>query len=317
MRIYKIENIVNIVLLIVTIFLDRWYPYLATLIKENDFFVMQLKYVLLYFSLSFMGEIVSIVYLYNKKKQTLSYIFNNVQGLRILLIFPIIFIIGLTYIGIMYSLYIQIEPPYASAVMAVFFGFFNGFQIGIEKYYEEKINKGIPLGTKKNKKKSSKNEKPFDHSFNNMLSIFLVLFLIFYPIDYFVEVFFDNVVFTILSSIIVFAICYKINEILYKTIFIHFELAHENNLKISVLYGAYLLCCFIGFVYYDSSIVNIVEKNLELGDFRISSKIILLIMTGYLPIRLIPILFSIKYQFHEKIINVAFVIIYMVKKILL
>jgi hypothetical protein len=315
MRIYRIENIVNIFLLIATIFLDRWYPYLDTLIKGNDFFVILLKYVLLYFFLSFMGEIVSIIYLYNKKKKNLSGIFDNVQGLRFLLFFPIIFIVGLTYIGIMYSLYIQIEPPYVSAIMAIFFGFFNGFQTGMEKYYEENLNEGIPIGTKKNK--FIRNEKPFDHSFNSMIPIFLVLFLIFYPIDYFVELFFDNIVFTVLFSVIVFMICYKINEILYKSIFIHFELEHENNLRISVLYGVYFLCCFIGFIYYDNSIVNIVEKNLELDDFRISSRIILLIMTGYLPIRLIPILFSIKYKFHEKIINMAFVIIYMIKKVLL
>jgi hypothetical protein len=315
MRIYRIENIVNIFLLIVTIFLDRWYPYFAALIKGNDFFTIQLKYVLLYFFLSFMGEIVSIIYLYNKKKQNLSYIFDNAQGLKSLLLFPVIFIVGLTYIGIMYSLYIQIEPPYVSAIMAIFFGFFNGFQIGIEKYYEKNLDKEIPISTKRNKKKSIRNKKPFDHSFNNMLSIFLVLFLIFYPIDYFVELFFDNIVFTVLSAIIVFMICYKINEIIYKSIFFHFELEYENSPMISVLYGVYLLCCFIGFIYYDSSVANIVEKNLELDNFRISSRIILLVMTGYLPIRLIPILFSIKYKFHEKIINAAFVIIYMIKKI--
>ncbi|MDR1351707.1 MAG: hypothetical protein LBK05_00375 [Treponema sp.] len=316
MRIYRIENIVNIFLLIAAIFLDRWYPYLAVLIKGNDFFAILLKYVLLYFFLSFMGEIVSIIYLYNKKKRSLSHVFDNVQGLRFLLFFPVIFIVGLTYIGIMYSLYIQIEPPYVSAIMAIFFGFFNGFQTGMEKYYEESLNKGISIGTKKTKNQLIRNEKPFDHSFNNMISISLVLFLIFYPTDYFVELFFDNIIFTVSFSVIVFMICYKINVFLYKSIFIHFELEHENNLRISVLYGVYLLCCFIGFIYYDSSIVNIVENNLELNDFRISSRIILLIMTGYLPIRLIPILFSARYKFHEKIINAAFVIIYMIKKIL-
>ncbi|GHT70958.1 hypothetical protein FACS1894110_23280 [Spirochaetia bacterium] len=317
MTIRKIENIINVLLILATIFLHNWYSYMEILVMGNSFFAILLKYILLYFSSAFMGEIISIIYLYNKKRKNLFNAFANISGVKVLLYFIVMPIVGLTYIGIMYSFYIQIDKPYTSAIVVIVFGIINGFQIGVEKYYEEnKLMDKVLVKIKKNKRKIFRNEKPFDHSFNNMLSTFFVIFVIFYPINYIIETHIDNIIFTIVSSAMLFVFCYKIINIIYDKVFIYCELEYENSIFTTILYFLYSIGTFIGFIYYDISIIELVNMNLELNDLTLYSNIILIIMTGYLPIRLIPIIFSMNYKLYEKILNIIFIVIYTVRKIM-
>jgi hypothetical protein len=319
MKISWIENFVNLIVIVAIVFIDKWYPVIDASIQMNNFVTITIKYILLYFLLCFMGETASIIYLYSSKNKLgskLSNMMDNLHGLKFFLIFPLIFFIGMTYIGIMYALYVQMESPYVSFVLIIFCGFINGFQIGVERYYE-KNNAAKTTLTKKRKNniKPHDDKKSFDHSFNYMLSMFMTIFMIFYPINYFIEVHINNVILTSITSIVLVIICGKLIDIVYTRIFINYELEYRNNWITSIFFSLYLTGCFAGFIYYDISMVEIVKINLELNDSNITSKVILLLMTGYLPIRLIPIIFSMKYKYYEKAINMAFVFVYLLRKL--
>jgi hypothetical protein len=319
MKLHRVENIINVLGIIAMMFLDSWYPSIEKLINSDGFFTIMLKYLFLYFFLNFMGEIISIIYLYNKKYNLTLAIDNNIQGLMSLFILPVIYImiiiVILGYIGIMYSLYLQVQKPYAVAIVTILLGFINGFQIGIEKYYEiNNITYKRTIKINRRRKNIFIEEKPFDHSFNNMISISIIIFFLFYPINYFIEIFVGNIALTIFGLILLVPICYKAINLLYQKIFIKYELENENNFQVTILYIVYSIGCLIGFLYYDLSSISIIIGDTKFMDLTPSLKILLLIMTGYLPIRLIPIIFSINYKLHEKIINTLFVIIYIIKK---
>jgi hypothetical protein len=172
------------------------------------------------------------------------------------------------------------------------------------------------FAVKKKSKIIYNDNKPYDHSFSSMIPTFIVLFMIFFPINYIIELFTKHILLIVGITIILSVICYKIFTIFYNELFEKFELRRENNSIITILYMLYSICCYIGYIYYNLSVDNMVSEALMQNELEFLTKVILLIITGYLPLRIIPLLISTQSTLIEKIINILVVLVYLVKKII-
>jgi hypothetical protein len=322
MKINKVDNFINTLIIFATLSFEKWYPLFDTYVRSGGFFSTLLRYILLFFSCCFIGEILSIIKIFspwrNKRLEKIKNSESIVIGFIKLLFLPLLMIpllfLSLSFIGIVYSLYVEFKKPYAISFLVVICGILNGFAIGMEKYYEKNEIVEKKLIRKIKNKVLYSSEKPYDNSFSSMIPIFMVIFFIFYPINYIVEYFIQHISIIVIMYVVLSVICFKLYTIFYEKLFVQYELENDNNITVTIIYVFYSIFCFIGYIYYNTSMDIIVSEAINQNSFKVSGKIMLLIITGYLPIKVIPIIISGQYKWFEKVIHTLVVGIYILKK---
>jgi hypothetical protein len=194
----------------------------------------------------------------------------------------VVFLVLLMILAIVYSILSEFSTFTVSIVLMGLQGLLFGFAIGIELRFERDPNLSHQL------------EKAFRRRYDNSLAAFLPYLLVTVAIILPAELVLKRVVYrnaALLHYIVIALVCYGCYVIarwLERIVFVNLEIKKQLNTWTASVVSGLSAVAVSGFVLWEASVVNQIGNE----DIKLLIKLLMLLLIGVIPIRVIHIVYS-------------------------